>query len=97
MQTLDGRDVEEIDGSDAKRIIDELTERNVVAGPSDKQMSLIYKLCDQIELAYEDAAKLVDVDSFDDLTGGRSGSASSLISKLIEIQNEKPRPRQKDN
>ena len=92
MQTLDGRDVEEIDGTDAKRIIDELTERNVVAGPSDKQMALIYKLCDQIELSYEDAAKLADVDSFDDLTGGRSGSASSLISKLIEIQNEKPRP-----
>ena len=39
MQTLDGRDVEEIDSSDVKRIIDELTERNVVAGPSDKQMS----------------------------------------------------------
>ena len=92
MKTLEGRDVEEIDGSDAKRIIDELTEKNVVAGPSDKQMSLIYKLCDQLEMSYEDAAKLANLDSFDDLTGGRSGSASSLISNLIEIQNEKPRP-----
>ena len=39
-------------------------------------MGLIYKLCDQVELSYEDAAKAANVDSFDDLTGGRSGSAS---------------------
>jgi len=92
IKTLDGQEVEDIDGSTAKRIIDELTERNVVAGPSDKQMSLIYKLCDQLEMSYEDAAKLANVDSFDDLTGGRAGSASTLISNLIAIQNEKPRP-----
>ena len=55
-------------------------------------MSLIYKLCDQLEMSYEDAAKLANVDSFDDLTGGRAGSASTLISNLIAIQNEKPRP-----
>jgi len=55
-------------------------------------MSLILKLCDQLEISTDDAAVLGEVNSIDELTGGRSGSASVLISKLIEIQSGRPRP-----
>ena len=91
-KVLEGQDVEEIDGDTAKRVIDELTERNVVAGASEKQMKLIFKLCDQLNMSYQDASKLVDVEELEQLTGGRNGSASQLISNLIEIQSNTPRP-----
>ena len=65
---------------------------NVVAGPSDKQMNLIFKLCDQINITENDASKLVGLESLEELSGGRSGSASQLISKLIAMKNDIPRP-----
>ena len=50
------------------------------------------RLCDQLEISLDEAAILGEVSSIDELTGGRSGSASVLISKLIEIQGGRPRP-----
>ena len=39
-----------------------------------------------------EASEIVGIGSFDELTGGRDGSASSLISILKDMQAEKPRP-----
>ena len=92
IRILEGRSLDEIDGNSAKALIDKLTEMNVVAGPSDKQMNLIFKLCDQINITENDASKLVGLESLEELSGGRSGSASQLISKLIAMKNDIPRP-----
>ena len=89
---MNGMSLEDIDGSTAKDLIEQLREMNVVAGASEKQMSLILRLCDQLDISLDDAAILGEVNSIDELTGGRSGSASVLISKLIEIQGGRPRP-----
>jgi len=89
---LNGESLEDIDGSTAKDLIEKLREMNVAAGASEKQMNLILRLCDQLDISLDDAAILAEVNSIDELTGGRSGSASALISKLIEIQGGRPRP-----
>jgi hypothetical protein len=89
---MNGMSLEDIDGSTAKDLIEQLREMNVVAGASEKQMGLILRLCEQLEISLDDAAVLAEVNSIDELTGGRSGSASLLISKLIEIQGGRPRP-----
>ena len=89
---MNGMSLEDIDGTTAKELIEQLREMNVVAGASEKQMSLILRLCDQLEISLDDAAVLAEVNSIDELTGGRSGSASGLISRLIEIQGGRPRP-----
>ena len=89
---MNGESLEDIDGSTAKDLIEKLREMNVAAGASEKQMNLILRLCDQLDISLDDAAILAEVNSIDELTGGRSGSASALISKLIEIQGGRPRP-----
>ncbi len=50
--------------------------------PSPKQLGLIRSLVKKLELTEASACALVEVDSFEGLTGGRSGSASRLIDAL---------------
>jgi len=89
---LGGLQPEEISGERAKEVIDELTSRNIVTGPSEKQISFIYKLIESLDISDKDASEIVGIGSFDELTGGRDGSASALISILKDRQSEKPRP-----
>ena len=89
---LGGVEPEEISGEKAKEVIDELASRNISTGPSEKQVNFIFKLMESLELSDNEAAAIVGVESLEGLTGGRNGSASSLISSLKDLQAEKPRP-----
>ncbi len=91
-EILGGLEPDEISGERAKEVIDELTSRNIATGPSEKQISFIYKLIESLEMSDKEASEIIGIGSFDELTGGRDGSASSLISILKEMQSEKPRP-----
>ena len=51
---------------------------------SEKQLNLVKKLVTKAEISEKEACALVDVKSFSELTGGRDGSASKLITILIK-------------
>ena len=51
-------------------------------GPSEKQMKWILEMADKAKLTQTEAAALVELGSLDDLTGGREGMASKLITIL---------------
>ena len=89
---LDGSEPDQISGARAKEIIDELRSRDIVAGPSEKQMALINRLVEELGVPVNDAAKLVDLENLEALSGGRNGSASKLIGLLLDMQREIPRP-----
>ena len=46
-------------------------------------MNLIVKLSDQLGYELKDVCKIADVDDINSLTGGKDGTASRIIDKLI--------------
>ena len=96
---LDGRDPLSMDGEKIGEIIDGLKKAtaDVVLPASAKQLSYIENLVSTLELDESAACELVELERFDELTGGKSGTASSLISKLREKTDsipQKPSPKQ---
>ena len=55
-------------------------------------MALINRLVEELGVPVNDAAKLVDLENLEALSGGRNGSASKLIGLLLDMQREIPRP-----
>ena len=55
--------------------------------PSPKQLKLIEREAGKAELSEQDACALVEVNAYDELGGGRDGSASQLISTLLKRNN----------
>ena len=90
---LDGRDPLSMDGEKIGEIIDGLKKAtaDVVLPASAKQLSYIENLASTLELNESAACELVELERFDELTGGKSGTASSLISKLREKTDSIPR------
>lgn len=71
----------------ASALIEELsTLRDERRPPSRKQIGLIERLRAEAGLSETEAAALVDEPDLEGLTGGREGTASALIDKLLELQ-----------
>lgn len=90
-ELFQGKNSDELTGEDARRIIEELN--NSSDGdipPSEKQMALIIKLADKNSLDLEPILTELGHKDLDELTGGRDGTASSLINKLIGIDKDSP-------
>jgi hypothetical protein len=60
--------------------------------PTAKQVSYIKSLAENLEMTELKACELVSISSFDELSGGKSGTASNLIGKLKDLSDSKPRP-----
>ena len=60
--------------------------------PTAKQVSFIKSLAENLEMNESQACDLVSISSFEELSGGKSGSASTLIGKLKDLSDSKPRP-----
>ncbi len=90
-ELFQGKNSDELTGEDARRIIEELN--NSSDGdipPSEKQMALIIKLADKNSVDLEPILTELGHKDLDELTGGRDGTASSLINKLIGIDKDSP-------
>jgi len=90
-ELFQGKNIDELTGEDARRIIEELN--NSSDGdipPSEKQMALIIRLADKNSVDLETLLKELDLNDLEELTGGRDGTASSLINKLIGIDKDSP-------
>ena len=90
---LDGRDPLSMDGDKIGEVIDGLKKatEDVVLPASAKQLSYIEGLAKTLELNESATCVLVELERFDDLTGGKSGTASLLITKLREKTDSIPR------
>ena len=60
--------------------------------PTAKQVSFIKSLAENLEMNESQVCKLVSISSFEELSGGKLGSASTLIGKLKDLSDSKPRP-----
>ena len=90
-ELFQGKNIDELTGEDARRIIEELN--NSSEGdipPSEKQMALIIRLADKNFVDLEPILTELGHNDLDELTGGRDGTASSLINKLIGIDKDSP-------
>ena len=88
---LNGKSPGEMTGDEAKAAIEKISNSDTAnVPPSEKQLALIIRLIDKLRL---DMAAILSDRGFSDiseLTGGRGGSASDLISFLIEMDNDSP-------
>ena len=92
-ELLSGKALSELTGDDARRIIEQLYDSEGDNGhlpPSEKQTALIVKLSDQAGLELDATLKKAGVTDLSELTGGREGTASELISQMIEISKNLP-------
>jgi len=92
-ELLLGKSLSELTGDDARRIIEQLynsEEDNGHLPPSEKQTNLIVKLSDQAGLELDATLEKVGVKDISELTGGREGTASELISLMIENSKNLP-------
>jgi len=90
---LDGNDPLSMDGERIGEVIDTLIKatEGLSFPASVKQLSFIESLANTLEIDETTACSLVGVESFKELTGGKTGTASSLISKLKEKTASAPR------
>jgi hypothetical protein len=85
LATVKLEDIDEMTMEQAGILITTLIEkREEIPRPaSDKQINLIKKKIEQLETTEEDVCKLVGAKLLSELTGGRKGTASTLITELI--------------
>ena len=88
---LQGREITELSGQETKEIIDNLAETNQAIIPaSEKQLALIIRLVDKLNLDLSKLLSDIGISDISDLTGGREGNASELIGNLIDLDRESP-------
>ena len=81
---LSGKKIDELTGDEMRIILDEVLESGATFPASDKQVGLIVKLTDKLNIDLSDFLKSNSIRDIDELTGGREGSASIIIGKLID-------------
>ena len=87
---LKGKEINSFSRNEIKPIIDNAMNQ---AGPrkaSEKQIGLVIKKCDDLGLILEELLQQNSIEDLDSLTGGRDGSASVIISQLIEMDGKTP-------
>jgi len=92
-ELLSGKKIGDLTGDEARRIIESIIDENGENGTlpaSDKQTALIVKLSDQSGMGLDESLRLVGSTDVSELTGGREGTASELISTLIEKSRNMP-------
>ena len=93
-EILQGEDPLKCSSEKMGEIIDALMKETegISLPPTAKQVSYIKSLAENLEMSEPQACDLVSISSFEELSGGKSGSASSLIGKLKDLSDSKPRP-----
>jgi len=80
-----------LSGEQVRGIIDFLNDGNKGEIPaSEKQVALIIKLVDKLSIDLDSFLREQGIEDLDSLSGGREGTASAAIEKLIAIDNSSP-------
>jgi len=84
------KNIDSINGDEAREIIDKMKEMNVSVGASEKQIGLIIRLIDKLSLDFDEILNKLGFKDISELTGGRKGTASTVIGHLIDLDNNSP-------
>lgn len=88
---LGGKALEDLTGDDARRIIESMNGENAGEIPaSEKQIALIIRLSDKHEIDLDAFLKERGADDIESLSGGRDGTASTVIGDLIAYDQQSP-------
>jgi len=95
---LGGKSTDELTGAEAKIAIDKLGENGAGSiSASEKQIGLIIKLVDKLDLQLSGFLSEMGHADISDLTGGRGGTASGVIEQLIALDNSSPATEKQTN
>ena len=90
-EILQDRALAQLSGEDVKKILDEISEESKTnIAPSEKQIALIIRVTDRLGLELDDILREMGLTDVSDLTGGKDGSASELIDKLLNMDRNSP-------
>ena len=88
---LSGKAISDLTGEEARNAIEQLYEGDNGHFPaSKKQIDLIVRLSDQIDMGLDAVLEKARVADLAELTGGSDGTASELISEMIEMSKALP-------
>ena len=74
-----------------KGILDEISEeRKANIAPSEKQIALIIRVSDRLGLELKAVLEEIGLKDLSELTGGKDGSASELIDRLLNMDRNSP-------
>ena len=78
-------------GDDVKGILDEISEETKAnIAPSEKQIALIIRVSDRLGLELKAVLEEIGLKDLSELTGGKDGSASELIDRLLNMDRNSP-------
>ena len=90
-EILSNKSVKQLSGDDVKGILDEISvERKANIAPSEKQIALIIRVSDRLGLDLKVVLDDIGLNDLSELTGGKDGSASELIDRLLNMDRNSP-------
>ena len=90
-EILSNKSVKQLSGDDVKGILDEISEeRKANIAPSEKQIALIIRVSDRLGLELKVVLDEIGLKDLSELTGGKDGSASELIDRLLNMDRNSP-------
>ena len=88
---LGNRSLTQLSGDDVKNILDEISEESKTnIAPSEKQIALIIRVSDRLGLELDAILGEMGLTDLSELTGGKDGSASELIDRLLNMDRNSP-------
>ncbi len=88
---LGNKSLMQLSGDDVKNILDEISEeRKTNIAPSEKQIALIIRVSDRLGLELDAILGEMGLTDLSELTGGKDGSASELIDRLLNMDRNSP-------
>ena len=90
-EILRDKTITQLSGDEVKNILDEISEeRKANIAPSEKQIALIIRVSDRLGLELGDILAEMGLTEISELTGGKEGSASELIDRLLDMDRNSP-------
>ena len=90
-EILGNKSLMQLSGDDVKNILDEISEeRKTNIAPSEKQIALIIRVSDRLGLELDAILGEMGLTDLSELTGGKDGSASELIDRLLNMDRNSP-------
>ena len=90
-EILSNKSVKQLSGDDVKGILDEISEEpKANIAPSEKQIALIIRVSDRLGLELKVVLDDIGLNDLSELTGGKDGSASELIDRLLNMDRNSP-------
>ena len=88
---LHDKSLKDLSGDEVKNILDEISEeRKTNIAPSEKQIALIIRVSDRLGLELDGILGEMGLTDLSELTGGKDGSASELIDRLLNMDRNSP-------